>query len=102
MTLAEFKAWFEGFTEAMDGPPDAKAWKRIKARVAEIDGTAITKEVIYRDRYWPTLINRPVEPYISWGAVGGTGVGASCASTVAANAGLIDLGKAEYSAMHTS
>lgn len=55
MTLAEFKAWFEGFTESMDGTPSAKQWKRIKARVKEIDGAPITERV-YIDRYRPNSI----------------------------------------------
>lgn len=50
MTLAEFKAWFEGFTEEME-KPTAKQWARIKERVADIDGNPVT-ERIYVDRYW--------------------------------------------------
>ena len=55
MTPKEFKAWFDGFTECMDSTPNEKQWKRIKERVAEIDGRETTVE-IYRDRYygaWP-------------------------------------------------
>jgi len=26
MTLQEFKAWFSGYTEAMNGPPNATQW----------------------------------------------------------------------------
>lgn len=52
MTPREFKAWFEGFTEALSGVPTKEQWKRIKARVAEIDGEPIT-ERIFIDRYWP-------------------------------------------------
>jgi len=59
MTLSEFKAWFEGFTEDMDAAPNAKQWKRIKARVKEIDGT-VTTYPVYLDRYvypWsPTVV----------------------------------------------
>ncbi|MEQ9634614.1 MAG: hypothetical protein RLW68_00870 [Devosia marina] len=54
MTLSEFKAWFEGFTEGMDGAPTEKQFKRIKAKVAEITGTPITQTVFidrYRDYY---------------------------------------------------
>lgn len=50
MKLSEFKAWFEGFTEAMEGAPSEAAWERIKARVEEIDGTPISYPV-YIDRY---------------------------------------------------
>lgn len=54
MTLSEFKAWFEGFTEAMDGPPGPKAWERIKARVAKIKAEPTTIREIYRDwPWWP-------------------------------------------------
>ncbi len=42
MTLQEFKAWFDGFTENIGEAPTKKQWARIKARVNEIDGTAIT------------------------------------------------------------
>ena len=55
MTLAEFKAWFEGFTEDMDDAPNEKQWERIKARVKDIDGVAVTREV-YVDRYWPRYL----------------------------------------------
>jgi len=97
MTLAEFKAWFEGFTEGMEGAPSANQWDRIKERVAQIDGTAITREVVYRDHYWPTIINRPLEPYISWY---GAGTGTAPATwQVPMSENLVTLGKAEYSAL---
>lgn len=54
MTPQEFKAWFDGFTEAFTGCPTKAQWTRIKARVAEIDGQPVT-ERIYVDRYWPTI-----------------------------------------------
>lgn len=50
MTLSEFKAWFEAFTESMDGPPSHKQWERIQARVKEISGSPITERV-FIDRY---------------------------------------------------
>lgn len=53
MTPKEFKAWFDGFTEALEGTPNVHQWARIKERVAEIDGREVTRE-IYRDRYWPS------------------------------------------------
>jgi hypothetical protein len=63
MTLSEFKAWFEGFTEDMDGAPNEKQWKRIKARVKDISGVALTERV-FVDRYLP----RPWHgyPYVSY------------------------------------
>jgi hypothetical protein len=97
MTLSEFKAWFEGFTECMDGAPDKDQWKRIKARVKEIDGVAVTKTV-FVDRYLP-----PYRPY--WADrldVFGVCVGGSSLSTGKIDAfeshnAMLDLGKAEYS-----
>jgi len=59
MTPREFKAWFDGFTEAFSGVPTKTQWARIKARVAEIDGSPITERV-FVDRYWPT--SYPVYP----------------------------------------
>lgn len=65
MTPQEFKAWFDGFTEAVDKQPTQKQWARIKERVAEIDGKMVTEKV-YVDRYLPSYINYPpiyVQPY---------------------------------------
>ncbi len=62
MTLPEFKAWFDGFTESMPGTPTKAQWARIKARVKEIDGVAVT-ERIFVDRYWPHYW--PYSPYYS-------------------------------------
>jgi hypothetical protein len=53
MTLSEFKAWFEGFTEAMDGPPDAKQWARIQSKVKEI---ADKPAVAYREPFRPPTV----------------------------------------------
>lgn len=52
MTASEFKAWFDGFCEAVADVPSEAQWKRIKTRVAEIDGRAITEHV-YINRYVP-------------------------------------------------
>lgn len=98
MTLAEFKAWFEGFTEDMDGPPDAKQWKRIKARVKDIDGTAITRHV-YVDHYWPRAV--PYTPY--WGDMQFTcqsiGIGTAMSGNAVSSNDMIALGKADYSTL---
>jgi hypothetical protein len=53
MTPQEFKAWFEGFTEAFGSKlPTKVQWARIKERVGEIDGKPIT-ERIFVDRWYP-------------------------------------------------
>ena len=75
MTLQEFKAWFEGFTEAMDDTPTPKQWKRIKARVGEINGTAITYA------YWPYY----VQSYPSYPTTTGHTVTISRSSTAASS-----------------
>lgn len=72
MNLQEFKAWFEGFTESLDRPPNAKQWKRIRAKVDEIDGT-VTTERIYIDRYlprYPYWWKQPVYPTFTYGGFG--------------------------------
>lgn len=53
MTPQEFKAWFEGFTEAFTSTPTKGQWARVKERVAEIDGKPVT-ERIFIDHYWPS------------------------------------------------
>lgn len=36
MSLMEFKCWFDGFTEGIEGAPTEKQFERIKAKVKEI------------------------------------------------------------------
>jgi hypothetical protein len=87
MTMQEFKAWFDGFTEAFSGKvPTAKQWSRVKERVAEIDGTAITYPV-YIDRYFPRYPTYPNWTYTTTTPMITTGF----CSTVAMN----ELGRAE-------
>jgi hypothetical protein len=113
MTPTEFKAWFDGFTEALAGLPNDDQWKRIKARVAEIDGKPISYPV-YVDRYW----SNPYRPYWYGGycaTSGGAGVvsstftgvsststitsaGASTAPTFDSKVAMYALGKADANA----
>ncbi len=73
MTPSEFKAWFEGFTEAMDNHPTPAQWAKVKERVAQIDGKETTYPV-FVDRYWPArrYWEYPAWTYLSTGANGGT------------------------------
>lgn len=87
MTLAEFKAWFEGFTEGMDSTPNAKQWDRIKARVKEIDGASVTRE-IYVDRY---VRERPWYPY--WATWNSCNAIATAAATPAKAEWVMNLGE---------
>lgn len=41
MTNNEFKAWFEGFCESIDGRPTVKQFDKIKAKISEIDGNPV-------------------------------------------------------------
>ena len=61
MTLTEFKAWFDGYTENIPKQPTQKQWKRLQERVGEIDGKPITEQV-YVDRYWPYTWWYPTYP----------------------------------------
>jgi hypothetical protein len=54
MTLSEFKAWFEGFTESIEGAPTEAQFAKIKDKVVLIDGVPITYPV-YVDRWWPRV-----------------------------------------------
>lgn len=51
MTLSEFKAWFEGFTEGVEAAPTEAQFAKIKAKVAKIDG-ALTTYPVFIDRLW--------------------------------------------------
>lgn len=82
MTPSEFKAWFDGFTEAFTGCPTKAQWTRIKARVAEIDGKSVTERV-YVDRYWPTVW--PHRTYTTCGITGLTGIGIATQGQLMAN-----------------
>lgn len=41
MTPDQFKAWFEGFCEAIDGSPTPGQWAKIKAKAADIGGRVL-------------------------------------------------------------
>lgn len=80
MTLAEFKAWFEGYTDGMgDQPPNAKQWEAIKAKVDKITGTPIP---------YPIYVERYVRPWYPNGVwYSSTGGYASNTYTVGASGG---------------
>ena len=98
MTQEEFKAWFDGFCEGITGTPTEKQWKRIQARVKEIDGSRVT-ERIFIDRY------DPYRYYPRWNEIT-CAVGTTYAATSAGDAPLwnstsamLALGKAEAAAL---
>jgi len=51
MTLNEFKAWFEGFIENLNGLPNREEWERICLKIKNVDGDPTT-ETVFIDRYW--------------------------------------------------
>lgn len=102
MNLQEFKAWFEGYTEALVGVPDEKQWKRIKERVAKIDGS-FTPQHIFLDRYVQPFY--PMYPHKTWYS-GYGGIGVLCTNQTGQNknsegfnslSAFNDLGKLEAS-----
>ena len=43
MTLSEFKAWFDGFSEGVGDAPTPEQWAKIKAKIADLrDKPAVT------------------------------------------------------------
>ncbi len=78
MTLSEFKAWFEGFSEGIDKAPTEAQFAKIKAKVALIDGSPITYPVfIERYRPWPTYPVWIGDPVVSSGGTRLTNLKAS-------------------------
>lgn len=92
MTPSEFKAWFEGFTDAMSGPPTKAQWAKIKERVDMIDGTPISPVVIRE--YWP----RYYPWYTTTGGCSYTTTDAISNYTVTTSKLLDELGRSDYSA----
>lgn len=97
MTLSEFKAWLSGFTEMMEGPPNAIQWERIQAKIAQINEKPMPVTV-YRE-----YVER-FRPY--WPAYGGGFVPTLTTGSVPRNGGmttdlppLSDLGRAEFRSM---
>lgn len=92
MTPSEFKAWFDGFTEEMKGQPTKAQWTRIKERVAQIDGKAVTEYRYYHDywpRYWAVYNTTPTYT----GGIGST----SSNAVYCSNSAMYVLGQAEAS-----
>lgn len=47
MTVDEFKAWFEGFCDGIEGSPTVDQWAKIRDKVAKLNSTP--KGPVYRD-----------------------------------------------------
>lgn len=91
MTLSEFKAWFEGFTEGMEAAPTEAQFSKIKAKVALIDGAPVTYP-IFVDRYVPQYWPHNGYP---WGYPI-TSVGGFTLDATASDAGKVTFGQFSY------
>lgn len=40
MTSEQFKAWFDGFCEGIDGVPTADQWQKLRGKVAELQSAS--------------------------------------------------------------
>ena len=58
MTTDDFKLWFEGFADALDGPPNAEQWDTIREKLA--DATAVPTMWEWNNPW--TSPNVPINP----------------------------------------
>lgn len=66
MTIAEFKAWLEGFEAALNGAPTEDQWATIKAKIAQLREVHIDPlHAKYRRTTWwecPPMLNDRTVP----------------------------------------
>lgn len=62
MTINEFKAWLEGFSEAMGSSPNVGQWRKIQERLVGVHGGCVCKH----DRWWPSWYTYTYEPGVDW------------------------------------
>jgi len=98
MTPGEFKAWFDGFTEGLSGPPTKAKWERIKERVAEIDGKTVTEYRYYRDYWLYYWAQNNTFPATFTGTTCGSSIGQPNA-IYCSNTAMYSLGRAEATAV---
>ena len=63
MTLGEFKAWFEGFNESIDGAPTPEQFEKIKEKI----------DSVYEEPYLRAPLTSPLPVVGPPFVVGGTG-----------------------------
>jgi hypothetical protein len=51
MTISEFKAWLDGFTDAMGDAPTPEQWTKIKAKMAQLREAPVVQQQI-NPRAW--------------------------------------------------
>lgn len=62
MTISEFQAWLDGFSEAIDGAPTPAQWEKIKEKVATLQSVRLTDVLppILPPPYVPRHIGSPM------------------------------------------
>jgi len=60
MKVGEFKAWLEGFNEAIDGRPTKVQYQKILDKLIQVEETRI--EIQYQNYTWPYWY----QPYRPW------------------------------------
>ena len=94
MKINEFKAWLEGFEEAISGSPTKAQWTKIKTRLQSVDGSAdITVIEKYKDYPWDPY--NPLKPYWSTAIPCGTTLTTSSTNVLTA---FTEVGKLEAQA----
>lgn len=69
MTIAEFKAWLEGYSAHMNVAPTAEEWKVIKAKIEQLQDTISAPYAPYKKprEWWKDDRNLPLEfPTVVW------------------------------------
>lgn len=109
MNLQEFKAWFEGFTESLEGkPPGPKSWKRIQEKVSLIEESPPVTRDIFVHEYWHPWRRWFSDPGYEPHRLGyGSGIGYSSSSSgqMASFDSVLafaDLGRAESASLKNS
>ena len=60
MTVGEFKAWLEGFSEAMGPSPNVKQWKKIRERLEHVSDSEPNVYFERRRYWWPSWYTIPL------------------------------------------
>lgn len=70
MTLAEFKAWLDGFNNGVGDAPTKEQWHLIQEKISEIRENYIPNLPVYpsvpSDDFWNGRQKRPVRPLDIW------------------------------------
>lgn len=67
MTIKEFQAWLDGYSAAIQGPPDVRQWELIKSKIAKLSDSEVFPVKWYHPKPRTTYdysdeINHRIEP----------------------------------------